>query len=49
MSNTTICTKCKIIYREEYYIVIKDFRLHVCPDCMQEIKDKIIKDLQNDI
>jgi len=45
MSNTTLCTKCRVVYREECWIVIEDFHLHVCPECMQEIKSKIVKEL----
>jgi ribosomal protein L36 len=46
MSFTTICPKCKIVFRCKEWLVINDFHLHLCPECMQETKDKIVKELQ---
>jgi len=44
----TLCSRCKIVYKETNWLVINDFNLHLCPNCMFYFKDKIVKELQND-
>ena len=42
----TCCAKCKVVYEERSWLVINNFHLHLCTECMQYFQDKIVKEIQ---